>query len=363
MDHGGIETWLMHILRHIDRRRFQLEFLVHAEAAGAYDDEIRALGSRVIRCLNPSHPWTFARNFRRILREDGPYDIVHSHVHHFSGFTLRLAAQSGVPVRIAHSHSDTSPVDCKAGLLRRAYLSQCVRWLRRYATAGLAASGKAAESLYGKNWPAEQRWRLLYCGVDLAPFRQSVDRSAIRAELKIHEQALVIGHVGRLEYPKNHGFLVEVAAEVAKREPRAVLLLVGDGALRPQIERQVAALGIGGRVAFAGTRTDIALMLGAMDVFAFPSIYEGLPLALIEAQAAALPCVVSDAISAEAHIVKALVTPLSLAAPASTWAEAILSAHRDRPLLSRTAAWSSVEQSPFNIESSFRALEAIYREC
>jgi glycosyltransferase involved in cell wall biosynthesis len=115
---------------------------------------------------------------------------------------------------------------------------------------------------------------------------------------------------------------------------------------------------------FAGLRTDIArLMLGAMDVFAFPSLYEGLPLALVEAQAAALPCLVSDAVSAEAHVVKTLVTPLSLAAPAATWAEAILSAYRQHSAISAAAALSSVEQSPFNIESSLRALESLYRDC
>ena len=111
MDPGGVETWLMHILRNIDRDRFHMDFIVHTNKHCAYDDEICTIGSKIIPCLHPNQPWTYAANFRRIVNEHGPYDIVHSHVHHFSGYVLRLAKQLGIRTCIAHSHNDTSTVE------------------------------------------------------------------------------------------------------------------------------------------------------------------------------------------------------------------------------------------------------------
>src|SRR5688572_4535103 len=108
MNRGGIETWLMHVLRHIDRRHFQVDILVATEQPGDYDQEARALGARILPCLRPRRPWAYARNFRRIVRTHGPYDVVHSHVRHFSSYVVRLAARAGIPVRLVHSHSDTS---------------------------------------------------------------------------------------------------------------------------------------------------------------------------------------------------------------------------------------------------------------
>ncbi len=163
MNRGGIETWLMHILRHIDRDHFQIDFLVHTTQPCAYDNEIRALGSKIIPCLHPSQPWLYAHNFKRILREYGSYDIVHSHVHHFSGYVLRLAQQAGVPTRIAHSHNDTSSLQAKAGLYRQLYLALMKRYIARYATAGLGASHKAVVALFGSVWETDPRWRTLYC--------------------------------------------------------------------------------------------------------------------------------------------------------------------------------------------------------
>src|ERR1700733_11910503 len=122
LDRGGVETWLVQVLRHIDRQKYQMDFLVHSESPGAYDEEVRALGSRIIPCLHPSNPVMYARNFRRALRQYGPYDVVHSHVHHYSGYVLTLAAMWGVPVRIAHSHNDTRAAEASTSIGRREYL-------------------------------------------------------------------------------------------------------------------------------------------------------------------------------------------------------------------------------------------------
>lgn len=364
MNRGGIETWLMHILRHIDRDRFRMEFLVHTTQPCAYDKEIRALGGKIIPCLDPSQPRLYARNFKRILREYGPYDIIHSHVHHFSGYVLRLAQQAGVPVRIAHSHNDTSSIQAKAGLYRRLYFVLTKWWIARYATLGLGASRKAVADLFGPVGETDPRWRVLYCGIDLTPFRDFINPVSVRTELGIPADAFVIGHVGRFCEQKNHVFLVDIAAEVAKREPRMRLLLVGDSSLRPDIEQKVAQLGLTDRVIFAGGRSDVPrLMLGAMDVFLLPSLYEGLGLVLLEAQAARLPCIFSDVVPEEADVVKPLVQRLSLSQPASAWAEAVLAAPGAASTITQAEALAGVEKRSFNIETSVKALTQLYRAC
>ncbi len=358
LNHGGVETWLMHVLRHIDRDRFHFDFLVHSEQPAAYDDEARALGANIIPCLHPSQPLRYGRNFKRILRAHGPYDVVHSHVHHFSGYALRLAAQAGVPTRIAHSHSDTAAHESQARPARRAYLALMERWVRRCATTGLAASAQAAAALFGPGWQRDPRCRLLYCGVDLAPFRAPADRAACRAEFGLPAGALVIGHVGSFKPVKNHAFFVEIAAEIVRREPRARFLLIGDGPLRPAIEQRAQAAGLGDRAVFAGPRGDVPRLLrGALDVFLMPSLYEGLPVAGLEAQAAGLPVILSDTITPEADVIPALVQHIPLDAPASVWADAALAA---RPTVAQADALAQLARSQFNIEQSVRALEAVY---
>ncbi|MBD2212387.1 glycosyltransferase family 1 protein [Nostoc linckia FACHB-104] len=363
MVRGGIETWLMHILRHIDRDRFQMDFLVHTTDPCAYDDEIRRLGSQIIPCpLQRWLPWDYAANFRQILREFGPYDIVHSHLHHFSGYTLRLAKLSGVPIRIAHSHNDISAEHAKSGLYRRWYCSVMKSWIAENATLGLGCSRKAVADLFGSQWQADPRWQLLYYGIDLEPFQNLVDPVAVRAEFNIPADAFVIGHVGRFHPQKNHQFLIEIAAQVAQREPKMHLLLLGEGYLQPEILDQVLQMGLGDRVIFAGSRSDIPrLMLSAMDVFLLPSLHEGLALVLLEAQAAGLPCIITDAVPDEADVIKPLVRRLSLSQPACMWTEAILEHRKSVLKITHDYAWELVKQSQFNIETSVQNLQRIYQ--
>jgi glycosyltransferase involved in cell wall biosynthesis len=360
MNRCGLETWLMHVLRHIDRDRFRMDFLVHKSVPCAYDDEIRSLGSEVIPCLHPSRPWTYARNFKRILRELGPYDVVHSHVHHFSGLVLRVAGAAGVPIRIAHSHNDTSRIQAGAGSLRRAYLALMNRWMARYSTARLAVSRQAAEALFGTDRGDCGRYRVLYLGIDLEPFQHPADRDAVRAELGIPSDAFVIGHVGRFAPQKNHAFLVEIFGELVRREPSAHLLLVGgEGELRPAVERQLARAGLAERVVFTGSRPDVPrLMLGAMDVFLFPSRFEGLGLVLVEAQAVGLPCVISDVVPEEADVVPGLVRRMSLAQPAEVWAEALIDSRSK--VMTPSVVLQIIEKSPFGIGATIAGLEEVY---
>jgi glycosyltransferase involved in cell wall biosynthesis len=362
MNRGGIETWLMHILRHIDRKRFQMDFLMHTTEACAYDEEILSLGSQIIYCHKPSQPWLYALNFQRILREYGPYDIVHSHVHHFSGYVLYLAHQAGIPIRIAHSHLNSSALEANRRWSRHLYLALMKSLIARCATIGLGCSKVANSDLFGANWKSDRRWRLLYCGIDLTPFQKSIDAVQIRAELNLPPDAFVVGHVGRFDPQKNHQFLLKVFAEVVRLVPQAYLLLVGEGVLQPKIKQQACDLDIANRVIFAGSRSDVPrLMRGAMDIFLFPSLCEGLGLVLIEAQAAGLSCIFSNVVPEEADVVKPLLKRLSLSQSVSEWADVILAWQNRIPKTSQTDAFKLVETSPFNIETSVTQLEKIYQ--
>jgi glycosyltransferase involved in cell wall biosynthesis len=361
MDRGGVETWLMHVLRNIDRQQFQMDFLVHTDRRCAYDDEIESLGSNLHFCPNPSNPLQYRQNFIRILREQGPYDIVHSHVHSFSGYVLRLAKSAGVPVRIAHSHSDTSCVD-KSGLLhRRLYLKFVRRWVQRYASRKVAVSRQAAVSLYGQAWASDADVSVLYCGIDLEPFSRIPDRAQVRRELGYNPDEFTIGHVARFDPVKNHEFLLHLHAQIVRDIPAARLLLIGQGPLEAQTRGLASRLGIADRVTFAGARGDVArIMLGAMDVFVMPSLYEGLSLAAIEAQAAGVPTVLSDTFPPEVDIGSGLVRFLSLREGSRAWAQKALQ-HASHVRVNRAEALAHITQSVFNIKFSVNGLQKLYR--
>jgi glycosyltransferase involved in cell wall biosynthesis len=361
MNRGGVETWLMHVLRRNDSQRYQMDFLVHTDESGAYDAEARAHGSRIIHCPHASRPASYAINLRKILRQYGPYDVVHSHVHHYSGYVLRLACRAGVPMRIAHSHLDTAPADTHAGLSRRMYLTLMTTWIDRYATVGLGSSAQAAAALFGRAWSAHPRRSVLYYGIDLRPFRSPIDPIQVRAELGIPPKAYVVGHVGRFDPQKNHDFFVDIAAAITRRDRDAYFLLVGDGPLRDAVQQKVASLGLADRFVFTGVRSDVAtLMMGAMDVFLFPSLYEGLGLVVLEAQAAGLPTVLSDTIPPEVEVAADLTQRLSLSQRASDWASTVVGLRGDTTPQERENALRALETSHFNIETATRCLQSVY---
>ena len=326
MNRGGPETWLVNVMRHIDRNKFQMDFLVHTNNKSPQENEISTLGGKVIPCMSPSRPWIYARNFRRILKMYGPYDIVHTHVQHYGGFALFMAHRAGVPVLIAQSHTPRNKL-IGSGFFRQVYRALMKTLIVRYASIGLTVSRQAGTDLFGPDWELNPSIRLFPCGIDLAPFKSAVNRDFMRNSLGIPSDAFVIGHVGRFFEAKNHPFIIDVLAEIVRHESRIRLVLVGDGPLLPAVKKRVAQAGLSNYVNFIGSRSDVPqLLLEAMDVFLFPSISEGLPLALVEAQAAGLSCIISDNISEEVDVVKLLVRRLSLTQPAAVWAEAVLAA-------------------------------------
>jgi glycosyltransferase involved in cell wall biosynthesis len=361
LNRGGVEAWLMNVLRHIDRQRFRLDFLVSRPEPGVDDEEARALGARILPGLHRRWIWSYGRNFRRLIQEFGPYDIIHAHAQHFCGYVLRLASKAGIPVRIAHSHVDTFVVDPRGSLFRRWYVRLGKRWTVRYATLGLAVSDLAGTSLFGPDWKDQPARQFFFSATDFSPFQEAIDTNQVRAELGIPPDAFVLGHVGRFVEQKNHEFLLEIASATLQRKPSMRLLLIGDGPLRSAMQARVNQGSLRDRTIFTGLRSDVPrLMRGAMDVFVFPSRWEGLGLALLEAQAAGLPCVLSDVVPTEADVIDRSLTRLSLTQSAASWAETLLRITQ-RPSLPATEALRLVMASPFHIRSNVRALEELYR--
>jgi glycosyltransferase involved in cell wall biosynthesis len=366
LDRGGTETWLMEVFRRIDPARFQMDFLVHTPEKGAFEDEVLARGGRVLHSVRPPRFWEYARQLKSMLR-DGGYDVVHTHVT-YAGLVLRIAREAGVPVRIAHGHNDAG-VYRSGGVVRSAAVRWTNRWLARDATLGLGCSRSAAAALFGDAWESGGRFGVCYCGIDTTAFNAtaaaaaSADTRSMRAQLGIPEDAPVVAHIGRFDERKNQPFVVDIAAELARREPSARVLLIGDGPLRPEIERRVRERGLGSQVMLLGVRSDVPrLLMDVVDAVLLPSLYEGIPLTGMETQAAGRPLVLSDSISTELDVVPTLLTRVPLSASADTWADAVRAAIGSSGTIDREACLRAVRASPFAIENSVEQLERYYLE-
>ena len=357
LNRGGAETGMMHVLRHIDRQKYQTDFLVHTTNLAHYDDEAKSLGARIIPCCDPDNPLRYAFDLRRILCQYGPYDCVHSHVHQLSGLVLAVAAAEHVPLRIVHARTDTSVADGGGFWWRKAYIRMMATMIRRFANRGLAVSEEAANSLFPKNWKDHSDWRVAPSGIDLRQFDEPLDPFKVRAELGIPLRTHIVGHVGRFVDAKNHHFLVDIAASLFPKDSQALFLLVGDGPLRSETENLVRSRGLSKRFIFAGIRGDIPRILrGAMDCFVLPSTREGLPMALLEAQAAGLHCVVSTAVSCEGDIGRCAVTRVPLSQSAEVWARCLQEA------ISRSRRFDIPEdwKRRRSIEHCAKAIEDVY---
>lgn len=353
---GGVETWLLNLLTHIDTEQFQFDFCIFGDEPGLYAREVQCFGSQVHLCPR-FPPSTLPGRFQQILRQ-GQYDVVHSHVHFFSGALLRWASMRGVPIRIAHSH--TSRDGKSSSLTRGAYRKLMRHWIRKYATHGLASSVESALDLFTGNWKQDRRVAIHHMGIDLQRFRVDVDHKLWRERMKLSEDAPVIGHVGNFVAAKNHRLFLEIAGRIVKLRPEVHFLMVGDGPLRQQIEIQAQTIGLRENMHFLGTRTDVPLLLlSCTDLLLFPSLWEGLPVAVIEAQAAGLRCVISNEISEEVVALPEQVTRLPLSIGPEEWARKIIEV-MDHGKLDAKMCTQALAKTEFCIEQNLSQLTDLY---
>lgn len=353
MDRGGAETMVMNYYRNIDRSKVQYDFMVHRQERGAYDDEIEALGGRIYR-MPPIRPWTageYRKTVRAFYAEHPEYRVIHSHMSELGYYDFREAEKAGVPVRICHAHNRPYGIDLKSP----------VRWyykamMRPHITDLFMCGKESGDWLFGRK--NEARFIQLNNAIDARQYAYCPEiRQKMRQSLGIGEDQLVIGHVGRFYPQKNHKFIIDIFQAVRTKNPEAVLLLVGNDAGEggKEIHQKAEQLGLTPWVKFLGTRGDVAELLQAMDVFLFPSLFEGLSVASIEAQAAGLPVLISDSVPIECRKTD-LIHVLPLSAPPEEWADSVLELAR----IPRRNTYEEIRDAGFDVVENAKWLQAFY---
>ena len=314
MNRGGLETMIMNYYRHIDRSKVQFDFLVHRDFEADYDREILDLGGKIYRIsrLNP-FSFKYHKELNDFFKNHPKYKIVHVHQDCMSSIALKAAMKNNVPIRIAHSHNANQDKNIKY-MIKRFYM----RSIPRYAT-DLFACGEDAG-----NWMFKGKsFKILNNAIDSDLFKFNIDiRDEIRNDLNLNNK-FVVGHVGRFDLQKNHSFLIDIFYEIQKIRTDSILLLIGNGDGKLTIKEKVRKLNIEDKVIFMGVRNDVNNLMQAMDAFVFPSLYEGLPVTLIEAQASGLPIIKSDNVSDQCILTDNVVS-ISLDKSANSWAKEIL---------------------------------------
>ncbi|MDD9266225.1 glycosyltransferase family 1 protein [Paenibacillus sp. GCM10023248] len=360
MNRGGAETLIMNIYRKIDRSKVQFDFAVETDQKCHYDDEIRAMGGRIFSHISPSNVglYSYGKAFEKTLDEYGPFVGIHSHVHYLSGFILKIAKRTEIPLRIAHSHtSHDGRVDSWLRKIYRWYM----QWLiNKNATHLFGCSRNACESLFGLSCWKDKRVRVLMNAIDLNVYEVlPYDRNYLRKKLKLPLGIPLIGHVGRFNEVKNHRFLIEIFNELHQTLENAHLVLVGDGPLRKDIESQIDQMGLRDYVHFLGIREDVPEIMGALDLFLFTSLYEGLGNVLIEAQAAGTPCVSANTVPKETDIGAGIIEFASLSENRDKWVNKIM-----RYLDSNRMKWTYLEKClihvGYDINITAKKIEKLY---
>ena len=319
---GGFDVVATSLQTHLDCERFECTYYIVGEEVGPLEPIVINSGAKVIHRPDSVKGYLADYKYLKKVIHEGEYDVVHSHLMFFSGLVMLAARSEGVPVRVPHGHMTDPCMGNRSFIQRRmfdVYRLVMTMLLDSCSTALVACGPEAGAYLYGKR-TFEKRGIILNNGIDLSKYKfDPVMRVKKRHELGI-ENKLVVGHVGRLNYIKNHKFLLDVFAELKKINADSVLLIVGEGEEKDAIEEKARYLGIENDIILTGVRNDVCDLLQAMDVFVFPSLKEGLPVTLIEAQATKLSCLISDTVSEYARQ-NDNVEYISLSASAEVWVQ------------------------------------------
>lgn len=288
---GGLETVALNIFRYCDKTKYSFDYLVYGDAIEPLESVVEELGGRVFHIPYPHVDVNkYMREMKKIMYEYGPYHVVHAHSLFNSGLVMKAAYEMKIPIRIAHAHSDRR--NTEVGLPRRCYNLLMQKLINRYATQKIACSEGAGKYLYGKAY--DNSIYIMRNGVDVKRFRFNQDkRNEIKEEFG-WSKCKIVGHVGRLSEVKNQKKIINVFNCAYLQDPSLRLIIAGDGELKDVLQRQIDALGLTGVVRLTGTRNDVPALLSAFDVYIMPSLYEGVSISLIEAQASGVHCLVSS---------------------------------------------------------------------
>jgi len=351
LNNGGAENMIMNMYRHIDREKFQFDFATHDPECGFFEEEILHLGGRVYRGMPKYRVYNYFayqeawKDFFAVH----PYEIIHIHTTNSAPAILRAAISQNIPIRICHAHSAS-----EASFIRRMIVKCNQKSIRKNATALYGASDQASLFAFGV------KSKVIANGIDAKAFvYDPIRRQQIRKELCISNHTFVLGHVGRFCHAKNHVFLLQLVKKLSDVLPDIKLVLVGDGELFPKIKEQANVLQIMDKIEFLGMRSDISDILQAMDLFVFPSFYEGLPVSVVEAQASGLFCLLSDTITPQVATISELTCFLPID-QMEAWKQKILQINQAS--LIRENTLPLIMKSGFDISATCDLLVSLYEQ-
>lgn len=356
---GGLETFAMNVYRSIDRNEIQFDFLLGQVADGDYEEEAKTLGATIyhLPARNKGYK-TYKKALDDFFREHHDYVAVHEHISSLTSIDPAFYAKKyGIPIRILHSHSSSIQKT-----LRLHWIHTILHYLNKprvhsLATHYLGCSDKALDWAY-KYTGIRSKAIMVNNGIDCDKYAfNEIERADARKEFGIGNNDLIIGHVGRFIPLKNQSFLVDILEEIKKEVPTAKLLLVGDGETMEAVKAKVNLKGLSDYVIFTGVRSDVARLMQAMDVFVMPSWFEGLPVSLVEAQAAGLPIVASEKISHDSDITGTILF-MNIDKPAAEWAREIKSWKEKK---GRPYNIERIKQAGFDSHSTVKQLVKIYK--
>lgn len=295
---GGVESVVMNYYRNIDKEKIQFHFLCDEDSTDIPYQEIEKLGGKVIIIPPYQKLFKYQKELYRIFKENN-YKMVHSHINALSVFPLRIAKKAGVPIRIAHSHTTSNKKEWKRNLIKNILRP----FSKVYANQFFACSELSGRWLFGEKAFKNNSIKIINNAIDLEKFKFNKEkRNEIRKEIGLDEDTLLVGHIGRFVTQKNHEFLIDVFDEIHRRKQNSKLILIGQGNLKEKIKQKIKELGIEEYVIFTGQINNVSDYYNAIDVFLLPSLYEGLPVVGIEAQANGILCKFSSNMTKEAKV-------------------------------------------------------------
>ncbi len=357
MNRGGAETMVMNYYRNIDRTQVQFDFMVHREEKGAYDDEIEALGGKIYRMppVQPGHFKEYKSKVAEFFNEHKEYSVIHSHMSELGYYVFKEAKLRGIKCTVCHAHnaphfSDETLIEKAKDIVRNYFKHR----IRKYTDHMFICGIEAGNWLFGEK--NSDKFVMMNNAVDANKFAWNPEKALQLREKFGQKDKFVVCHIGRFNSQKNHTFLIDIFKEIHKKNKDAIFLLVGAGELEEKIRQKVTTLGLDENVKFMGLRDDVNDILLASDVFLFPSLYEGLPVTLVEAQSSGIKCIISDSIPADCRITDAVET-ISLEKSADFWAEQVLKYSEG---YERKNTLKEISAAKFDIKENAEWLEEFY---
>ena len=351
---GGVESVIMNYYENIDRSKIQFTFICDEDSTDIPYEKIEKLGGKVIIVPPYQKVFKYIKKLKEVFKEKN-CKIVHSNINTLSVFPLYAAKKAGVPIRIAHSHSTSNKKEWKKNLIKNILRL----FSKENANEYLACSRYAGIYLFGKRMVEKDQVKIINNAIDLNKYKFNNEiRNKLRNELNISNDTLVIGHIGRFVEQKNHDFLIDVFNEIHKENKDTILLLIGQGPLKEKIKIKVKELGLDKSVRFLGQVDNASDYYNAMDVFVLPSLYEGLPVVGVEAQANGLKCYLSTDMTKETKVLEKTEF-VSLKLNAKEWSKKILKGLDKNKREEDTE--KEMTEKGFNIKKESKKLEKIYQ--